>query len=793
MKILFSLLTFTLVTYQITFAQLTVSKPRVDLPVYFDISPPLRDMAVKSPEKADESWKDGVVFNYFSGGNGTNGGDRNLLINNNFIQDHPGYLPSDTTIQNFDGLPNVSGYVPPDTHGEAGLNYFFQVVNCSYAIYNKTGARILGPLANSSVWSGMPNNANSGDAIVLYDEQANRWIFSQFSLPNGSSTAPFYQMIAVSQTPDPTGSWYRYEYEFSSMPDYPKFGVWTDGYYMSTNNFGPSPAGWVGNGAYAYDRSAMLAGNPTAQRISFTLSPSGEGFISLLPSDCDGTFPPAGTPDYFTYIKLNGTQRLGLIKFQANWVNPSLSTFGNTVYLNVTPFSRNGTAGSGIPQLDSDKLLETLSDRLMYRQQFRQFNGYSSMVLNHTVDGSSGNAGVRWYELRDNGSGWTIYQQSTYSPNDGHSRWMGSIAQDTAGTIALGFSVSGTTIHPGIRYTARLKNDPLNQMTIAEKAIMNGPGSQTGIWSGRSRWGDYSGISIDPAAPTTFWFTTEYYAATSVSNWNTRIASFTFGNVFSSAASATPSFLCSSSPDSVQLSAYGYGGSGSFTYNWSSVPPGFTSTLSHPKVKPQQTTKYIVVTTNGTVSRHDTVMVSVSPAPVATAGNDTTVCWYIPSIPMNASASNYSKVAWGSTGDGTFSHPNSIVTDYLPGMKDKTNGSVDLKLFVVPISPCTGNISDTKHLVLDPCTGISDKNNMTPAIEIYPNPASGFIFLKITGIKGTREAEISDPSGKKIRTWSIPGDGGFPGKIDISECKPGLYFLSVKTAEKTIVQKFVVQ
>jgi len=257
-------------------AQETILKPKVSHAVYFDISPPLRDMMKSEPGKLDASWKDGVIRNYFSSFKDQQ--PARPGYRDPGLQDHNGDLPSDTTIQNFEGMGNISGAVPPDTHGEVGYNHFFQVVNTAYSIYNKSGNKILGPLASSSVWTGMPNNANSGDAIVIFDEQANRWFFSQFSLPNGSSTAPFYQMIAVSQTPDPTGSWYRWEYVFTKMPDYPKFGVWSDGYYMSSNLF---MGGWVGNGADCFDRAAMLVGNPEAQRISFTIPPGGDGFTSL--------------------------------------------------------------------------------------------------------------------------------------------------------------------------------------------------------------------------------------------------------------------------------------------------------------------------------------------------------------------------------------------------------------------------------------------------------------------------------------------------------------------------------
>ncbi len=776
---------------QIAAAQNSRLIPKTDQPVYFDISPPLRDMVKMLPEQYDGSWKETVVKNFFD----LNGEQqRGPFINDPGLQNHNGWLPADTTIQNFEGMGNISGYIPPDTHGEAGLDHFFQTVNCSYSIYNKSGGKILGPFANSSVWHGMPNNANSGDAIVIYDEQANRWFFSQFSLPNGSSTAPFYQMIAVSQTPDPTGSWYRYQYEFSDMPDYPKFGVWPDAYYMSANLFSGG-AGWVGNGAYCFDRAAMLSGSPDALRVSFTLQPGEEGFITLLPADCDGTFPVYGTPNYFTYIRTNDNQRLGVFEFQVDWGTPANSSFGNLLYLDVNPFGTLGGWGGGIPQKDSPQLLETLSDRLMYRLQYRKFNEYASMVLNHTVEADLGVAGVRWYELRKANEAWSIYQQSTYAPADGNYRWMGSIAQDTAGTIALGYSVSGTNLYPGIRYTGRLKTDPLNQMTIMEKAIIDGGGSQTGNWSGRSRWGDYSAMSVDPSAPTTFWYTTEYYASTSSSSWQTRIASFTFDNVFSSAVSSFPSRLCSTSTDSSQLNAYGYGGSGTYTYTWTSIPEGFYSAVPSPKVKPQETTIYIVAISDGSQTRIDTTEVSIVMNLEASAGNDTIVCWYTSPVPLYATATNYSRIAWGTAGDGYFSNASSLVTDYFPGMQDKTTGSVNLILLAIPIAPCASNSFSPKHIILDPCTGISEPDAGIVKITIQPNPAHGQVMITVNGLKCNASLKIKgidsqtiysdnvDPAGKQVVTK----------QLDVTGYPSGLYLLQLNCDGQITTSRFIVQ
>jgi PKD repeat protein len=500
-------------------------EPRIIKPVYFDISPPLRDMAAKMTLVSDMTWKDGVVKNMFDVFPPPDDPYFDAGIADPGLQSAAGTGPTDDPIQNFEGVNNLTGVLPPDTDGDVGPDHYFQVVNCKFAIYSKTGTLLLGPLDNSTIWSGFPNNANDGDAIVLYDEQANRWLFSQFSLPNYPNS-PFYMMIAVSQTGDPTGSWYRWQYSFTDMPDYPKFGVWIDGYYMSVNRFASGSLSYAGTGAAAFDRTAMIAGNASPTMIYFTLPSSNEAF-TLMPSDCDGIFPASGTPAYFTYIRDAATDHLGIYEFHTDWTTPSNSTFGNYLQLNVTAFS--SSFSQYIPQPGTTIRLAAIPDRLMFRQQYRKFSDRESMVLCHTVNVGSNLAGIRWYELRNTGSGWTIYQQGTYSPNSTH-RWMGSIAQDAYGNIGLGYSVSSTSVYPGVRYTGRLSGDALGTMTITESTIINGTGSQTFSGTNPSRWGDYSSMVTDPVVPNTFWYTQEYYQTTSTAGWQTRIASFQLGS-----------------------------------------------------------------------------------------------------------------------------------------------------------------------------------------------------------------------------------------------------------------------
>jgi len=503
--------------------QINPPGPVVQFPVYFDVSPPLRDMVMDLPVNAEISWKNGIVKNKFNirprpTGQPPGGmSDPSLQkVNGTYVTDMP--------IVNFDGNTNTQGYYPPDTHGDVGLNHYFQSVNCHYSIYTKTGTLLLGPMDNSSIFTGLPNNSNNGDAVVLYDEQADRWLFSQFSLPNYPD-GPFYQMIGISQTGDPTGTWYRYQYVFSELPDYPKFGVWGDGYYMSMNRFTATSGIWFGCGAVAYNRTLMLAGNPSPAMVMFTKSASDEAF-GWLPSDCDGAFPPGYPPNYFLYITDDLTgDHMGIYEFHVDWNNTANSSLTNFISLPVNAFTTNI---SGIVQPGTTLKLDPINDRIMYRLQYRSFPGYSTLVCNHTVDISSLVAGIRWYELRKTTGAWSVFQQGTYSPADNNSRWMGSIAMDSSGNMALGYSISGSALFPSIRFTGRKKNDALNQMTIAESVIINGGGSQTGS---EARWGDYSAMNCDPSAKATYWYTQEYLSMTSPTGWKTRIACFKFADI----------------------------------------------------------------------------------------------------------------------------------------------------------------------------------------------------------------------------------------------------------------------
>ena len=418
---------------------------------------------------------------------------------------------------------------PADPNAAVGETQVVQWVNTSFAIFDKaTGAVQYGPAAGNTLWGfDFPCGwTNDGDPIVQYDKAAKRWVFTQLSYSLGS----YFSCFAISQTSDALGSYNRYVWQFSNLNDYPKLGVWPDGYYMSFNMFRPSffSFTFVGAQTCAMERAKMLSGDPSPVALCFQL---GSSYNSLLPSDLDGTTPPpAGSPNFFLNL---GKNSLRLWRFHADFATFSNSTLTGPISVAAASFSKACGGGTCIPQPGTGQQLDSLGDRLMYRLAYRNFGDHESLVANHSVNVSTGNGGgrgggtskvgIRWYELRNPNGTPVLYQQSTFSPDDA-ARWMGSIAMDKAGDIALGYSVSSSSVYPGIRYTGRLPGDPLNTLQT-EGIIWSGGGSQQ---TGLSRWGDYSAISVDPVDDCTFWYTNEYLPGNGTFNWSTRIASFRF-------------------------------------------------------------------------------------------------------------------------------------------------------------------------------------------------------------------------------------------------------------------------
>ncbi len=521
------------------------AQPRatVVLPEKHDVSPPLRDIPPQPPSP-DSRPREIPLFRLPPSPKYKLPQPEDAGVDPVLQDWHgPPLLPAPT--RNFEGASNADNAevvgvqaAPPDTNGDVGPNHYVQMVNIIFAIFDKSGNLLFGPAATNTLWAGFGGpceTTNDGDPIVLYDHLADRWFLSQFALPQFPD-GPFFQCIAVSQSGDPTGAYNRYAFQIpvDKINDYPKFGVWPDAYYMSVNQFAAGSKAPAGAGVAAFERSMMHSGL-TAQLVYIDLEPINPSFGGLLPADLDGGQPPAGTPNFFVAFAETSTDQLQLWEFRVDFSNPASSTFGleglPNITLDTAPFNsffgfRCLLTQQCLAQPGTQQRLDVLSDRLMFRLQYRNFGTHQTLVTNHTVNAGAGpirKAGIRWYELRDSGSGWSLQQQGTYAP-DGDHRWMGSTAMDSAGNIALGFSVSSSQTFPSIRLVGRLANDPLGALPQGETELIAGGGSQTGV----NRWGDYSMMAVDPTDDCTFWYTQEYYATSSQRHWQTRVGAFKF-------------------------------------------------------------------------------------------------------------------------------------------------------------------------------------------------------------------------------------------------------------------------
>jgi hypothetical protein len=429
---------------------------------------------------------------------------------------------------------------PSDPNLAVGPTQVVQFVNDSFTVFNKSDGSVgYGPAHGNTLWNALggscPTSPNL-DEIVQYDQLANRWVMLMAVF-----TSPNYFCIAVSTTSDAVnGGWNLYSFEEPGnsicncrmQPDYPKLAVWPDGYYLTYNQ------GWNGNfegpAACVVDRNSMLKNAPATMQCFNSISAN---FGTMLPADVDGTTPPpSGSPEYFLNFDYGNDQSLDLWQFHVDWTNSANSTFTGPTNIPVAPFTEacgetvtelQYTTGACVPQAGTTQGLDSYGDRLMYRLAYRNFSTHQSLVTNHTVaTGNNGSqTGIRWYELQNTGSGFGLYQQGTYAPDSSY-RWMGSIAMDKVGDIAMGYSVSSSSMSPDIGYTGRLPGDSLGQMESETDLLASG-GIAHGSRTNNYHWGDYSSISVDPSDDCTFWYTTEYMPPTGTT-WSTRIASFSF-------------------------------------------------------------------------------------------------------------------------------------------------------------------------------------------------------------------------------------------------------------------------
>ncbi len=543
---------------------------------------------------------------------------------------------------NFGGAA-FTGVSPPDTVGDIGVSYYIQSINAGggsiFTVYDKSdGSIAVGPLTMESLGVGAPGISNcssgAGDPIVLYDELAGRWLLSEFS-DLGNKLC-----VYISATGDPiAGGWHAYEFSAPQFPDYPKYAVWSDGYYVGTNE-------GAGPGVYVMDRTSMLTGSAaTMQR--FTVSGlGGFGFQMINPADIDGsTAPPGGSPALFLRHRDDESHNPGssdpskdfleIFEFHVDFANSANSTVTGPISIDITDFDSNLCGLSSFSCIDQPGGgigLDPLREVVMWRPQYRNKGSYEVLIGSHVtdVDGTD-HAGIRWWELRKStGGSWSLFQEGTFAP-DAHSRWMSSIASDESGNIAVGYSAGSSTLSAGIRYTGRLQTDAPGTMTTGETTLIAGLGTHS-----NERWGDYSSMNVDPVDGCTFWYTHEYPLASG--RWDTQIGSFKFDScgtpgVALAATNLSQSLCIPNSLDPIEVTVTSIGGfTGSTTLSLPNLPAGFTGSFSPNPVTPtgQSTLSLSADASAGFGNRQIEILASTSGAASQSLSTDTEIYHRLP-------------------------------------------------------------------------------------------------------------------------------------------------------------------
>ena len=551
--------------------------------VRFDVSPPLRTIAPLPPADRDPGWYGSLMVDPDSG--------RKPRDNNAPDGRAQTMLPSCARCRrpgvSFDAGSGTAN--PPDPVGDVGPNHYVRMANASFQIFSKTGTSMFGPAAINTLFTGFGGACeaeNAGDPVVIYDQLADRWLLSQFS---DSSGPGFFNCVALSTSGNPLGTWYRWAFATNTFPDYPKYGMWPNAFLISTREVN---AGLIG--AYAIDRTQMLAGNALPRMVQFTVPVDAYSGDGLLPADLDGNaLPPAGAPVYFLGAMDNGgpygaTQdALALWEFDIDFDTPAASTFQVVKTIPIAPYDTNFPCSdrSCMPQPAPLGAVDILSyrQRPTFRAAYRNFGSYQSIVATQSVEGAPSMAGMRWWEIRAPGASAELYQDSTYVPGatDGIHRWMGSIAQDRSGNIGLGYSASSASVYPDVRYSGRLEADPLNELGQGEGTLVTAAGGHT---ASTRRWGDYTALTVDPTDDCTFWYVNQYFV-TSGTTWTLRVGSFKFPDCgmpnLGIATSPLTQSGCVGSDISIGVQAHAYDGFNSpATLSVSGVPAGMTSSFA---------------------------------------------------------------------------------------------------------------------------------------------------------------------------------------------------------------------
>ncbi len=741
----------------------------------FHVTKPLRDLVKLNPfvesteKKESEDRKNRIpqTFVYSDADGSIYGND-------------PTYMQTEMGIRKIDGKAVIkdwagqtSGFRPYDPTGAAGPNHYIQSINATpIRIFNKSTGAVITTFNLSTLWT--PATGNEGDPIILYDRYADRWFLSQFG---STSNKKIY--IAISTSSDPTGTYYAYTFTSPQFPDYLKFSVWENGYYM-TSNQGTDKV-------FCFERTAMLAGSPTARAISanFTTGAT-NGFFVPLPGDADGGLPPAGTPLPFFCYNDNawGSGAIDGVKIwhmTVNWGTTPTATIALNSTLATMSFdaSYDVSGWNDVVQPGTTTKLDGIGGIPTFRAQWRKWTGYNTVVLNWGVNlnaSTPGKRGIMWVELRqDQSTGvWSIYQQQIYNP-DIHSRWMGSIAMDDNGSIALCYAKSSSTVYPSLCYIGRLAGDPLGTMTFAETVVSVGDHVQTGM----NRFGDYSQTSLDPDG-ITFWHTGEYIAGTANNQVKTRIYSFqlpTGAPMAGVSISITSGTNPTCAGTSVTYTASGTNGGATPSYQW--------------KVNGTNAGTNSATFSSTTLANNDVVtcvMTSNLPGVIGNPATSNGITMTINAIPATPTISQTGMVLTSSSASGNQWYLNGSIITGATGQNYTctSNGNYTV---IVTINGCSSSPSSIVYINV----GLNELNNIY-GLNIFPNPNNGEFTISFnSSLKSTFKIEITDAIGKQIYNENIVDyKGTYSKRMNLSEFGKGVYTIKLTNDKNETVKKIVI-
>ncbi len=755
-------------------------------------------------------------------------------------------LANKAPIKNWQG--QTSNYRPSDPSGAAGPNHYVQCINSSpVKVFNKsTGANML-TVNLGTLWT--PDVANEGDPIVMYDRYADRWFIAQFGSP-----AKVY--IAISTTNDPTGSYYTYTFTSSQFPDYLKFSIWADGYYMTSNQ---------GGRMYCFERDQMLLGNLSSRAVTATFSTgSTSGFYCPLSADADGGLPTVGTPcPFFAYSEnawgggaIDGVK---IWNMAVTWgaTPTAVITAQPTIVTSAFDASYN-SSWNDVSQQGTTGKLDGIGGVATYRAQYRKWTGYNTVLLNWGVKISSTQRSIRWVELRQTGGTWALYQEGTYTP-DIHTRWIGSIAMDDNGSIGMAYNKSSSSMYPSIGYTGRLATDPLGQMTFAETMAITGTGSETSA----NRYGDYSHLSLDPDG-LTFWHTAEY---TTTSATTTRVFSFqlatTTNAVVAVASNDADNVICAG--QSVTFTATPTNGGTAPTYDWcvNGVSTGVTTVTYTTSTLAAGSVVTCVMTSNlpgvvGSPYTSPAITITYSAAPaISIAAASTTICagttgtltatitsggtsptyqWKVNDVNVGTSSPTYASSTFV-TGDVV----KCVYTSTCGTSSTITSSSVTMTVVALPATPtitnsgtlftsssATGNQWYLNGLAIIGATGqtytatangnytvvvssgacnsatsaistmtglgINEVTNIGTHFYIYPNPSNGYFNLVFTSTDLMEyTVRLRNELGQIVFEEKLEKfDGTYTKSFDVTTYGKGQYFLTMTNAKNEKFEKVIV-